>query len=99
MKTKLFHYHVDEHTTPQDAVVLASAVVRNRKCDALFVDQFTYDTFVERLNELNALDNTICQRNPDIAIAGCPVETVPVVASSLIAKLEGHKRVAIITAI
>ena len=98
MKTKLFHYHVQSNATTQDVAVAATEAVRDSRCDILFVDQWTHDMLVRRMWELD------CWGLPPMAgdkstmiVAGRPSDVIPVVGSNFLARLEGHKRVAVLT--
>lgn len=96
MKTKLFHYRVQEGATTKDVAVLASKAVRDSRCDILFVDQWTHDMLVRRMWELYAIF-PITKSEAHILVLDKPVEVIPVVGSNFLARLEGHKRVAVLT--
>ena len=100
MKTKLFHYHVQSNATTKDISVAASKAVRDSRCDILFVDQWTHEMLVRRIWELDSIwGPPLIPRHKPRSICVCekPVEVIPVVGSSFLARLEGHKRVAVLT--
>ena len=100
MNTKLFHYHVPSNATTQEVAAAATEAVRDSRCDILFVDQWTHEMLVRRIWELDSLWGppvTPHYELRSILVLEKPVEVIPVVGSSFLARLEGHKRVAVLT--